>query len=172
MTDNPTDNDLPVEKRFKILVEISRASHFAWREAVVDCCPGVDPQVVVNRMWEITGVETAEAYLKRFDPSGDIARQFADSIVWSSLCMGEDAAVEGGERPGEYLVRHAACPWQRWHERHDLLAEDRPGCDTWFGAAVRTINEALGCKLRFETVSALTEGGDCCLRRVWTDAEP
>lgn len=161
--------DIPVEKKFKILTEINRASHFAWREAALRCCPGVDAQKLVNEMWDITGVQTGEAYLKRLDPSKDLAKQFAVSIVWSSQCMGEDAHLVEGDKPGEWRVKHAACPWHRWHESLGLLAEDRPGCDRWFEATIRTINEKLGTKLRFETISALPDGGDCCLRRIWQE---
>ena len=162
-------SDMPIEKKFKILSEITRASHFAWREAVLRCCPDVDAQKLVNEMWEITGVQTAEAYVKRLDPSASLAGQIAASIVWSSQCMGEDARLEEGDRPGEYLVRHVSCPWHRWHDGRGLLAEDRPGCDRWFTATFRTINEKLGVDLRFETLSALPEGDDCCLRRIWQE---
>lgn len=159
---------IPVEKRFRILVEISRASHFAWREAVARRCPGVDPAEVVNEMWEITGAQTAESYLPRLDPSGDLARQVAASVVWSSVCMGEEARLEQAD-DGGWLVRHDACPWQRWHERNGLLAEDRPGCDVWFEATLRVINEKLGSRLRFETLSALPDGDDRCVRRIWLE---
>ena len=64
--------DIPIEKKYRILSEICRASHFAWREAVVRRCPDVDPSEIVNEMWEITGVQTGEAYLKRLDGSGDL----------------------------------------------------------------------------------------------------
>jgi hypothetical protein len=165
-------SDIPIEKRFKILSEITRASHFAWREAALRCCPGVAPQAVVNEMWDITGVQTAEAYLRRLDPERDLARQMASSIVWSSQCMGEDAHLEEGDRPEEWRVRHRACPWHRWHDERDLLAEDRPGCDRWFEAMVRTVNERLGTRLRFETLSALPDGDDCCLRKIWEEKAP
>ncbi len=161
-------SDIPAEKKFQILTQISRASHFAWRAAVVKTCPDVDPVTVVNAMWDITGVETGQAYLKRLDPAGDVAKQFADSIVWSSQCMGEDAHVTSGE-PGEYLVRHDGCPWHVWHTRLGLSAEDRPGCDQWFDAAIRTINAQLGTELRYETLSALPDGDNCCLRRIWEE---
>ena len=161
--------DVPIEKKFRILVEITRASHFAWREAAIRCCPDVDPRELVNEMWDITGVRTAEAYLKHLDPSGDVAGQVAESIVWSSQCMGEDVLLEQGDAPGEYFVKHRACPWHRWHEDLGLLSEDRPGCDRWFEATIRTINEKLGTSLRFETLSALPEGSDCCLRRIWRE---
>ena len=162
-------SDVSIEKKFRILVEITRASHFAWREAAIKCCPGVDPQELVNEMWEITGVRTAEAYLKHLDPSGDLVGQIAESIVWSSQCMGEDAVLEPGGAPGEYFVKHRTCPWHRWHEDLELLSEDRPGCDRWFQATIRTINEKLGTSLRFETLSALPEGGDSCRRRIWLE---
>jgi hypothetical protein len=151
--------DIPVEKKFKILAEISRASHFAWREAALRCCPDVDPQKLVNEMWDITGVQTAEAYLKRLDPSKDLPKQIATSIAWSSQ----------GKAPGEAFVKHDGCPWHRWHENLGLLPEDRPGCDRWFEATIRTINEKFGTKIRFETLSALPDGGDCCLRRIWEE---
>jgi hypothetical protein len=165
----PMSEEPPFEKRFRILVEISRASHFAWREAVARICPGVDPTDVVNEMWKITGQQTAAAYLSRLDPDGDLAQQVAASIVWSSRCMGEDAALVDGDGAGEFQVRHTDCPWHRWHKKHDLLDEDRPGCDAWFEATLRAINEALGSDLRFETRSALPVGDDCCLRRIWDE---
>ncbi|MEN8148201.1 MAG: hypothetical protein ABFS86_00150 [Planctomycetota bacterium] len=158
---------IPVEKRFKVLVEINRASHFAWREAVQRLCPDVDPTEVVLEMWRITGEQTADAYLGRIDPAGDLANQFAASIVWSSQCMGEDALLAAGE--GEWFVVHEACPWHRWHEKHGLLHEDRPGCDAWFTATVDRINQKLGTKLRFETLSALPDGDAACRRRIWVD---
>jgi len=164
--------EIPVEKKFRILVEITRASHFAWREAVTRCCPDVDPRAIVDEMWDITGVQTAEAYLERLDPAGNLPEQLAASIVWSSRCMGEDAHLEQGEKPGEYFVKHEGCPWHRWHEKLDLLAEDRPGCDRWFEAMFRTVNEKLGTNLRFETLSALPDGCDSCRRRVWEEKAP
>ncbi len=159
-------DDIPIEKRFKVLVEITRASHFAWREAVQKCCPDIDPVEIVNEMWEITGVQTGTAYLKHIDPDGDLPRQVAASIVWSSQCMGENAKLEEGEAPGEWHVVHDGCPWHRWHAERDLLAEDRPGCDRWFAAAIRTINEHLGTSLTFETIASLPDGDDCCRRRI------
>jgi hypothetical protein len=167
-----SDPTIPLEQRFRVLVEICRASHFAWREAVARRCPGVDPAEVVNEMWEITGLQTAEAYLERLDPTGDLPRQVADSIVWSSVCMGEDAILEPGNNEGEYFVRHDACPWHRWHRKNELLSEDRPGCDRWFDAAIRRINEKLGTSIRYETLSSLPEGADRCLRRIWLESDP
>lgn len=161
-------SDIPVEKKFRILTEIARASHFAWREAALKCCPDVDPRTLVDTMWDITGVQTGNAYLKRLDPEGDLAQQVAASIVWSSQSMGEDAVLEPGD-DGSWYVKHDDCPWFHWHERLGVLSEDRPGCDTWFAATVRTINEKLGTKLRFETQSALPDGGDCCRRRFWVE---
>ena len=144
-------NEVPVEKRFPVLVQITRASHFAWRQAVVDLCPGCDPVAVVNRMWEITGHDTAAAHVKRLDPKKPLAMQFAKSIEWSSQCMGEDAESLPGAKEGEALLKHHGCPWCEWHKRLGLLAEDRPGCDILFKTAIDDINAKLGTKLRFET---------------------
>lgn len=163
------NRDIPLDQKYRVLVEICRSSHFAWREAVRLRCPEVDPTDVVKEMWQITGVQTAEAYLKRLDPGGDLPLQIAESIVWSSICMGEDARLEAGDQPGEYVVRHLACPWQRWHENFELSGEDRAGCDRWFEATLRTINERLGSRVRFETMCALPEGDSSCARRIWED---
>jgi hypothetical protein len=161
--------DVPIEKKFRILSEICRASHFAWREAVARCCPGIDPADVVCEMWDITGIQTGEAYLKHIDVDAGLARQVAESLAWSSVCMGEDATAEPGDRENEYFVRHRHCPWYRWHGDRGLLPEDRPGCDRWFEATIRTINEKLGRRIRFETLSALPDGSDSCVRRIWEE---
>jgi len=158
--------EIPIEKRFRILSDILRAQHFAWRAAASEHCPGTDPRDLVVRMWEVTGDETARAYLKRLDPEAPVAPQVARSIVWSSRCMDEEAAVEQGASPGEAYVRHRACPWRDWHERMGLLRECRPGCDAWFGRTVLRINEALGCSLSVETLEALPDGDTSCLRRI------
>ncbi|MFH2002905.1 MAG: hypothetical protein ABIK28_24775 [Planctomycetota bacterium] len=160
--------DIPVEKRFKVLCEIVRAQHFAWREAALAMAPGMDPVALGNKMWEITGVQTGKAYAKRIDKAKPLAMQVADSIAWSSVCMGEDATVEAGEGD-EAFVRHADCPWYHWHKRLDVLSEDQPGCDTWFFTAVKEINKRLGTKIRIETLHSLPNGDACCLRRVWVE---
>ena len=162
--------DMPVEKKFEILSQITRASHFAWREAALKCCPDVDPQKLVNEMWDITGVQTGSAYVKRLKPGPDLPKQVASSIVWSSQSMGEDAVLEPGANEGEWNVKHEGCPWHQWHERLGLLPEDQPGCDQWFQATVRTINEKLGTNVKCETLSSLPEGGDCCRRRIWQES--
>ncbi len=163
--------DTAIEKRFQILVEINRASHFAWRQAVQRLHPEADLRNLVCEMWDVTGVQTAEGYLRRLDTSKELAPQIAGSIVWSSRCMGEDAQVEPGATSGECFVKHTSCPWFRWHDRNGLLHEDRPGCDRWFEATIRTINEKLGTSVRFETLSALPDGDECCLRRIWAESE-
>lgn len=160
--------DISFEKRFKVLCDISRAQHFAWREAALALAPDLDPQQLVNKMWEITGVQTAKAYLKRLDPDQPLAPQVAACIESSSVCMGENAAAEPGEGDDAY-IRHVTCPWHDWHERLDLLSEDRPGCDAWFASTIAEINRALGANLKFETKCSLPEGGDCCLRRLWVE---
>ena len=163
--------DIPLQRRFDVLCQITRAQHFAWREAVRELCPGVDTRAVVERMWEITGRQTAQAYLKHIDPAHPLAPQVAESVAWSSRCMGEDAHVETDPGSGEAFVRHEACPWLGWHERMGLLAEDRPGCDAWFRATVDEINRTLGTKLRVETLTTLPDGDASCLRRFRVDGD-
>jgi len=161
--------DIPLDKKFAVLCGITRAQHFAWRQAVVELCPDVDPTAVVDRMWQLTGDQTARSYLRQIDKSKPVAPQVADCIVWSSRCMGEDASSSPGDGPDEAMVRHSDCPWFRWHDKHGLLAEDRPGCDQWFRSTIEAVNAELGTKLRFETIESLPEGGSSCLRRIWCE---
>jgi hypothetical protein len=119
-------------------------------------------------MWEITGVQTARAYQKRLDPGKPLALQVARSIAFSSACMGEQVTVEQGDGD-EAFVRHTDCPWFHWHRKLDLLSEDRPGCDAWFGTVVAELSRALETDIRVETRCSLPEGGSCCLRRIWVE---
>ena len=160
--------DIPIEKKFKTLCEIVRAQHFAWREAALAMAPQVDPEALVNKMWEITGVQTGKAYAKRLDPKKPLAPQVAESIAWSSVCMGEDAKVELG-KGNEAFVRHADCPWFHWHKRLNVLNEDQPGCDAWFQTAVAEIRKTLGVNIKIETQRSLPAGDNCCLRRIWVE---
>jgi hypothetical protein len=136
---------------------------------VKQLCPAVDVGAVTNKMWEITGHETARAYLKRMDRDKPLAPQVAGSIVWSSQCMGEDAELEVTEGKDEAFVRHSDCPWFHWHRRLDLLHEDQPGCDMWFQTTVDDVNEALGTKLRMKTLESLPAGDAGCVRRFWVE---
>jgi hypothetical protein len=165
---------LSAEKRFAILCEIVRAQHFAWRQAVAESCLDVSPESVVKRMWELTGVTTGRAYAGHVDSAVPLATQAAQSVVFSSQCMGEDAVVEGGgveASSTEAFVRHDDCPWYHWHKRKDLLAEDRPGCDAWFASTLETLGASVGREIHFETLEALPEGGCCCRRRIWVETE-
>jgi Flp pilus assembly protein TadG len=86
---------LSFRHRFGTLCQITRAQHFAWRQAVAAMFPDTDPARVVLKMWEVTGQQTAASYLKRLDPDQPLAPQVAQSIAWSSQCMGEDAEAVG-----------------------------------------------------------------------------
>jgi len=154
-------------KRFEVLCEITRAQHFAWHAAVRKVCPAADPLAVTLEMWRVSGNATGRAYMKRINRSLPIAPQIAAGIRWSSDCMGEDASVEPGGSEREAFVVHRACPWQRWHEREGLVAEDRPGCDEWFRATIEAVNASCGSRVQFETLETLPEGGATCRRRLW-----
>ena len=159
--------DISVKKKFQVLCEIVRAQHFAWYEAVSEMCPDVDPAEVAARMWEVTGKETARAYLKRIDPSLPLAAQVAGHVVSSSRCMGEDAVLTVSPDKDEAFVRHVACPWLRWHQALDSVDQDLMGCECWFRETVSEINQALGTDLCVETLEAMPNGDDSCLRRFW-----
>ncbi len=157
------------EKRFELLANIMRASHFEWRRAALATNPQPDPEALIRRYWEEVGRDTAAFYLRKIDPAGDVARQVADLFVGSSVAMGEDAEYAGTDGDGCHLARHNACPWFDWHKREGLLAEDRLGCDHWLATVVDEVNRALGAKVRFQTVEALPDGGTQCLRRFWQE---
>ena len=161
--------DLPVEKKFQFLCQITRASHFAWREAVVQMCPDVDILKVVDKMWELTGVETAKSYLKRIDKSKPLPPQIAQSIVFSSVTMGEDAKMDQTEGGEEAFVIHDGCPWRSWHEKIDILHEDKEGCDVWFKTLVAEIAKATGVNVKVETLKSLPDGDEVCLRRIYVE---
>lgn len=160
---------IPIERKFAVLSDITRAQHFAWREAVAELCPDVDVRDVVLKMWDITGVATARSYEKRIDRTLPLAPQVAEHIAWSSRCMGEDAtALVLADGVG--MVQHSACPWHRWHQRCGLEDEDQPGCDRWFSSTLNALNEALAVRLRFETLESLPNGDDQCSRRIWLES--
>ena len=50
--------EIPVEKKFKILCEITRASHFAWRQAVVETCPDTDIKDVVYKLRPLISIQS------------------------------------------------------------------------------------------------------------------
>jgi hypothetical protein len=162
-------SNIPLDTRFKVLCEITRAQHFAWRQAVAEMCPDVDPERVVDRMWIITGHETARAYLKRIDPEKPLPMQIAKSMVWSSECMGEDAVIEEGKDETEAFVIHKHCPWFLWHKRLNLLQEDQPGCDAWFETTLVDVNRALNTNVKIQTLHSLPEGAEECRRRIWVE---
>jgi hypothetical protein len=156
-------------KRFGILADIMRASHFEWRRAALKLNPGADPIELVKKYWEEVGRDTARFYLSKIDRNGDLAEQVAQLFVSSSVVMGEDAEVLDKTPEGHSQARHSVCPWYDWHQRQGLLAEDRVGCDHWLKTVVDEINAELGTSLRFSTDEALPDGGSCCLRRFWVE---
>ena len=159
--------DIPLEKKFQVLCGIARAQHFAWREACRQLCPDIDTTEFVNKMWEVSAQDTGKAYLRMIDKDTSIPKQIAESIVKSSITMGEDAKIIQGDNKDEFFVKHEACPWFDWHKRLGLLPEDRPGCDMWYFKTVEFMNDALGTDVKIETTQALPDGDDCCMRRIW-----
>jgi hypothetical protein len=158
-------------KRFDLLADIMRASHFEWRRAVLALCPDLSPVELVKQYWEEVGRDTAKYYLKKIDGTGSVAHQVASLVVSSSIAMGEKAEVLEGELRGSYHVLHTECPWHVWHKRENLLREDQVGCDHWLKTVVDEVNCALGTSLRFKTVESLPSGGNCCLRVFWEEGQ-
>ncbi len=151
------------EQKFNALCQITRASHFEWREAFIKMFPNVNPKKVVLKYWEIVGHDTAKAYLKKVDRNKPIAPQIAKMIVDSSLAMGESASMTV-ESNGDVRLVHSSCPWYDWHKKYNAVEEDQPGCDCWMKTIVHDFNRELGSNIIVETVSSLPNGNDNCTR--------
>ena len=160
---------MDIEKKYAVLANIMRASHFQWRRTALAVNPNIDPIDLVNRYWDEVGKDTAQYYVRMIDPAGDLAEQFAALFVSSSVIMGEDAEEIAQSAAGREQVRHNSCPWYDWHQREGLLAEDLGGCNHFLQVVVDGVNAALGTSLRFETVESLPGGGSCCLRQFWEE---
>lgn len=152
-----------LEQKFNALCQITRASHFEWREAFIKMFPDLDPADAVMKYWEIVGRDTAKAFLKRIDRDKPVAPQIAEMIVNSSLAMGESADMTV-ESDGSVRLVHSDCPWFDWHKKYDALEEDQPGCDCWFQTIVKDVNQELNTNVRVETMSSLPTGDENCTR--------
>lgn len=161
--------EIPIEKRFKILSQIHRASYFDWIEAVKEIYPGVDELELVLKFWEKVAEGTAKNYLKHLDLNKPLPRQIAKNFVWSSLCMGEDAELIEGKNQNECFARHNDCPWFHWHKRLGKLEFDQKGCDMWLNTLIRIINKELGTNIKDETLKSLPNGDGVCLRRFFVE---
>ena len=161
--------DMPADKKFKVLCEITRASHFEWLRAVSKLAPELDLDKLVRQYWHEVGLDTAKAYLPHLDKDKPLPEQVARSFAFSSTCMGEDCQVKPGKDDKEFFAEHHGCPWFDWHKREDKLEQDRMGCDAWLGAVVEGVNESLGTSLKCETLKSLPDGDEVCLRRFWVE---
>jgi 2,4-dienoyl-CoA reductase (NADPH2) len=161
--------EIPLEKRFERLAQITRATFFTWRETVADTFKDANLPELVNKFWEITARDTAKGYLRRLDPAKPLAPQIAEAMVTDSINMGEDAKLILGKSVNEAFVHHDGCPWFDWAARLKLLEEDQPGCDAWFFKTVELINKQLGTNVKIETLKSLPKGDAICLRRIWVE---
>ncbi|MFQ6015253.1 MAG: hypothetical protein ACE5NP_07410 [Anaerolineae bacterium] len=162
--------EIPLEKRYDILNQIVRASHFEWLAAAKALAgEGVSELDLVLEYWEIVGHDTARSYLKRLNPNQPLPRQIAENFAFSSLCMGEDVVVVEGEDDQEAFVQHNGCPWYEWHMRQGKLEQDQPGCDKWVEVFMADINKELSSDVKWQTLKSLPNGDDVCLRRFWVE---
>lgn len=158
----------PLQKRFDVLTAIHRASYFQWLRTAVSLWPEASQRALVAAYWTEVGHDTAGNYLKHIDRSKPLPGEVAKNVVFSSICMGEDAALIGGEG-SEVYVEHKNCPWYEWHAKMNRLDQDQLGCDTWIQTLVSDINRDLESSVRWETIKSLPEGDDTCLRRFWSE---
>ncbi len=161
--------DIPLEKKFNMLSQIQRASHFEWLRAAKELCPDVSELDLVLKFWEIVGHDTAKNYLKHLDPEKSLPEQIAKNFGFSSQAMGEDAEFVEGKDEKEAFAQHVGCPWFEWHQRLDKMDQDQAGCDKWLETFVDDINKELGTELKWETVKSIPNGDAVCLRRFWVE---
>jgi hypothetical protein len=157
----------PLQKRFDILTAIHRASYFQWLTTAGHLCPEVSQPELVASYWEEVGHDTARNYLKHIDRRVSLPGEIARNVVFSSICMGEDAVLINGEGD-EAWVEHRGCPWFDWHVRMDRLDQDLLGCDKWIETLVEDINHELQGSVCWETIESLPQGDGICLRRFWS----
>jgi len=163
-------SDMPIEKKFHVLSQIQRASHFEWLKAAMHFArEGTTELDVVKKYWEIVGHDTSPSYIKHMDPDQPMPRQIAKSFVFSSVSMGEDAVLVEGKDDKESFAEHRGCPWYAWHKRLGKLEQDQPGCDMWVESFLSDINEKFGTNIKWEMLKSLPAGDDVCLRRFWIE---
>jgi hypothetical protein len=161
--------EIPLEKKYNVLSQIQRASHFEWLRAAKELCPDVSELDLVLKYWEIVGHDTAKNYLKHLDPEKPLPEQVAKNYVFSSQSMGENAEFVEGKDENEAFAQHVGCPWFEWHQRLDKLDQDQAGCDMWLETFVDDINKELGTNLKWETMKSIPAGDRICLRRFWIE---
>ena len=154
--------DVTLEQKYQALCNIMRAQHHAWREAVKQRCPHTPVTDVLKTMWEIAGEEAGEAFYRGIDKSQPIPPQVAEAIKTSWEVMGQHPGVECTESGEEAHVTQVGCPWFAWHVKHDLVEEDRVGCDAWFDGVLSRLNARLGTNIAVETCETLPE--------IWADS--
>lgn len=157
-----------LEKRFEVLSAIHRASYFQWLRTAASVCPEASQRELVATFWREVGHDTARNYLSHIDPSNPLPQEIAANVVFSSVCMGEDAVLIEGDQ-NEAFVEHKNCPWFEWHARTGMLDQDQFGCDTWIETLVTDINDDLQSNVQWETIRSLPQGDNVCLRRFWED---
>lgn len=151
------------EQKFKTLCQITRASHFEWRDTFIKMFPNIDPKDAVMKYWEIVGHDTAKAYLKKVDKNKPIAPQIVEMMVNSSLAMGESATMTE-DTNGEVRLVHTSCPWYDWHKKYNAIDEDQPGCDRWINTIVQDFNLELASNIKVKTIRSLPNGNENCTR--------
>lgn len=161
--------EIPIEKKFKILSQIHRSSHFEWIQAIKEICTDVDEYDLVLKYWEKVAEATARNYLQHLDISKPLPKQVAENFVFSSICMGEDAELVEGKDENECFARHNDCPWYHWHKGLGKMKFDQEGCDMWLKSLIKIVNDKLGTKIKAATLKSLPNGDEICLRRFWVD---
>jgi hypothetical protein len=164
------EQDIPIEKKFNMLSQIQRMSHFEWLQAAMHFAkPGTTELELVKKFWEIVGHDTSKGYIKHMDTKKPLPRQIAENFVFSSRSMGEDAVLVEGENDKESFAQHNGCPWFDWHKRLNKLDQDQPGCDMWLEAFMDDINKKFGTKVKWATTKSIPKGDKICLRRFWVE---
>lgn len=147
-----------LEKDWRSMIFIAHDFFHRWRQVVEEKYGTEEAAALTNRFWELVGVGTAEAYLRRGKGAVDLSA-IVKAMVRASLVMGESAKMEqSGE---DYLLVHDSCPWIDSFKNYGAPGQCQAGCDRWFETAIKTISQNISVK----TESCLADGVDTCTRR-------
>jgi hypothetical protein len=156
---------IPLEKKFRVLCGITRSMYFLWLQTIKQLCPNIDENTLILKYWENLGHETAQSYIKHMDLNKPIL-SLAESIIFSSQCMGESADIITS-RDNEVLIRWTACPWIEWYSKFSSLEKDQLGCDKWLEVIISDLNKSLGLNIAWGRLKSLPKGEKYCEIKIY-----
>lgn len=113
----------------------------------------------MNETWRAAGVQAGREWLRSIDPALPVAPQVA-------ACVAHAAPKAGGiAKTTAWGVVQLCCVWAA--SGHTGTCQE--GCDAWFDSAIGVVNEALGTRVRAQTLQSMATGEATCARRIWDE---